>query len=97
MNVKKPAIYILANQYQGTIYVGVTSNLIHRVGQHKQSVHAGFTDKYGCNLLVYYELFESMDDAITREKQLKAGSRAKKIKLIELSNPTWQDLYNLLE
>ena len=96
MIIKKPTVYILANQYQGTIYVGVTSNLSQRISQHKQNTHPGFTSNYECNLLVYYEFFESMDDAITREKQLKAGKRIKKIKLIESSNPTWQDLYQFL-
>ena len=96
MSIKKPAIYILTNQYRGTIYIGTTSNLVERIFQHKQGKYQGFTSRYKCNQLVYYELFNNMDDAITREKQLKAGSRAKKIKLIEASNQFWQDLYQFL-
>jgi predicted GIY-YIG superfamily endonuclease len=96
MSIKNPAIYILANRYCGTLYVGVTSNLFERINQHKAGVASGFANKYGCDLLVYYELFDSIDDAIGREKQLKAGSRNKKIKLIEASNPGWQDLYKFL-
>jgi len=90
---KQPAIYILASHRNGTIYVGVTSNLVKRVWEHKQHLVDGFTKKYAVDLLVYYELAENMDAAIGREKQLKAGSRKKKISLIEAKNADWNDLY----
>ena len=93
---KQPAIYILSNKPQGVLYVGVTSNLIKRIQEHKQGIHDGFSHKYYCNQLVYYEYFESMNDAINREEQLKAGSRKKKIVLIESCNIDWQDLYENL-
>ena len=89
----QPAIYIMASQARGTLYVGVTSDLIQRVWQHKNNLVAGFTQQYSVHTLVYYELHATMIDAITREKQLKAGSRAKKLTLIETSNPHWDDLY----
>ena len=90
---KQPAVYILANQRNGTLYAGVTSNLVKRVWEHKNDQVDGFTRKYGVHMLVYYELHDSMVNAITREKQIKAGSRAKKLQLIESMNPEWQDLY----
>jgi len=90
---KQPAVYILANQRNGTLYAGVTSNLVKRVWEHKNDQVDGFTRKYGVHMLVYYELYDSMVNAITREKQIKAGSRAKKLQLIESMNPEWQDLY----
>ena len=89
----QPATYILANQPHGTLYVGVTSDLIQRVWQHKNNLAEGFTQKYGIHLLVYFELHATMLDAISREKQIKAGSRAKKCALIETMNPSWNDLY----
>ncbi len=89
----QPAIYILANQARGTLYVGVTSNLIQRVWQHKNNLAQGFTQRYDVHMLVYFELHATMPDAIIREKQLKAGSRAKKLSLIEGMNPAWADLY----
>ena len=89
----QPAIYILASQPHGTLYVGVTSNLIQRVWQHKNNLVLGFSQKYGVHTLVYFELHATMVDAIGREKQLKAGSRAKKVALIDKLNPTWSDLY----
>src|SRR5215469_66369 len=76
--------------------IGVTSALVQRVYQHKTEAIKGFSAKYGCKLLVYYEIFDRMEDAIAREKQLKAGSRAKKIALIEGYNPGWADLYETL-
>jgi putative endonuclease len=91
--MKQPAIYILANQRNGTLYVGVTSNLPARVWQHREGVAEGFTQKYDCKMLVYYEIHATMEAAITREKQLKGGSRQKKLTLIEGINPEWQDLY----
>ncbi|WP_425362233.1 GIY-YIG nuclease family protein [Candidatus Tisiphia endosymbiont of Mystacides longicornis] len=91
--MKQPAVYIMANKKNGTLYTGVTSNLIKRVYEHKHGIIAGFTSKYKCNDLVFYEVLETMDTAIAREKQIKAGSRAKKIKLITIMNPEWRDLY----
>jgi putative endonuclease len=91
--MKQPAIYILANKRNGTLYVGVTSNLLARIWQHRDGVVEGFTQKYGCKMLVYYEIHATMEAAITREKQLKGGSRKKKLALIEGMNPDWRDLY----
>ncbi|MHB1238639.1 MAG: GIY-YIG nuclease family protein [Gallionella sp.] len=90
---KQPAIYILASQRNGTLYVGVTSNLVKRVWEHKNEQVDGFSHRYGVHMLVYYEILDTMDAAITREKQIKAGSRAKKLRLIESMNPDWNDLY----
>jgi len=87
------AIYILASQRNGTLYIGVTSNLVQRIWQHKNDQVAGFTEKYGVHILVYYELFDDIVNAITREKQLKKWNRAWKIALIEKQNPEWQDLW----
>ncbi len=92
--MNQPAVYILANKKNGTLYTGVTSNLIKRVWEHKQRYVIGFAEKYHCILLVFYELCDEMAGAIHREKQLKAGSRKKKIELIEAVNPTWEDLYD---
>ncbi len=91
--MRQPAIYILANKPNGTLYTGVTSNLPARVYQHKQKCTRSFTTKFGVTRLVYFELFEDMCTAIGREKQLKGGSRAKKIALIRQMNPAWRDLY----
>ena len=93
---KEPAIYMMANKRNGTIYVGVTSNLVKRVYEHKNNLAPGFTQKYGCHQLVYYECHATMNDAISREKQIKGGSRKKKIALIEKFNPQWRDLYDLI-
>lgn len=90
---KQPCVYIMANKRNGTLYTGVTSNLIQRIYQHKENFSEGFTKKYECKILVWYELCGTMYDAITREKQIKAGSRAMKLKLIETINPEWMDLY----
>jgi putative endonuclease len=92
--IKQPAIYILANQQNGTLYIGVTSNLVKRVWEHKSDFVEGFTRRYAVHMLVYYELLDTMDAAITREKQIKAGSRTKKIQLIETMNSEWLDLYD---
>ena len=92
--MKQPAIYILASKKNGTLYTGVTSNLIKRIFEHKNDLTKGFTSKYSCKILVYYEIFEDMGNAIGREKQVKAGSRAGKIKLIESLNPEWRDMYD---
>ncbi|RDE05811.1 GIY-YIG nuclease family protein [Sphingomonas aracearum] len=88
-----PAIYIMASGRNGTLYVGVTSNLPRRAWEHRTGVIDGFTKRYGCKLLVWFEAAETMEAAILREKQLKGGSRAKKLALIETMNPRWQDLY----
>jgi len=93
---RQPAVYIMANKRNGTLYTGVTSDLIKRVYQHKEGIADGFTKKYQCKQLVYYEQFEEMIVAIAREKQIKAGSRKKKLKMIESLNPTWRDLYGTL-
>ena len=90
--MKRPAIYIMSNKRNGTLYTGVTSSLARRVYEHKESLVEGFTTKYGCKILVFYEMLESMPLAIAREKQIKGGSRADKIKLIEKLNPQWRDL-----
>jgi putative endonuclease len=90
---KQPAIYIMASKRNGTLYTGVTSDLIKRVYQHKSGSTLGFSRRYDCKLLVYYEMHEDMQSAIVREKQIKAGSRKKKIALIESTNPQWLDLY----
>jgi putative endonuclease len=92
--VKHPAVYIMANRRNGTLYTGVTSDLVKRVWQHREGQSQGFTYRYGCKLLVWYELSGSMEHAILREKQMKAGSRAKKIALIEGLNPAWADLWS---
>lgn len=94
--MKPGFIYILTNKNNTTLYIGVTANLIERVKQHKQKVNPkSFTARYNLNKLVYYEAFQMIGDAIAREKQLKAGNRAKKIKLIETVNPNWNDLLDI--
>jgi predicted GIY-YIG superfamily endonuclease len=91
--MKHPFVYIMASKRNGTLYTGVTSNLSQRAYQHRMGFMAGFTTLYGCEMLVWYERHERMDEAIMREKQIKAGSRVKKLALIESMNPTWRDLY----
>ena len=91
--MKQPAVYIVANKRNGTLYTGVTSDLIKRIYQHREATVPGFTKRYGCKLLDWYEQFEDMANAITREKQIKAGSRKNKLALIEAANPDWQDLF----
>lgn len=86
-------VYILASQKNGTLYIGVTSNLIKRIYEHKNDLVKGFTQRYAVHSLVYYEPTESIEGAITREKQLKKWNRAWKISLIEMNNPEWNDLY----
>ena len=90
---RQPAVYIMANRRNGTLYVGVTSDLAKRAWQHRAGSIEGFTARYGCKMLVWLELHETMESAILREKQIKAGSRARKLALIETSNPGWRDLY----
>ena len=96
MHKHYPAIYIMANKRNGTLYTGVTSDLIKRVYQHKHAEVEGFTKCYDCKQLVYYEQHENMMSAIEREKQIKAGSRKKKLILIESMNPKWLDLYETI-
>jgi putative endonuclease len=86
----------MASKRRGTLYTGVTANLPRRAFEHREGMVTGFSKKYGCKILVWYELHESMIEAITREKQIKAGSRAKKLELIEQLNPDWKDLYESL-
>ena len=87
-------VYILASKPNGTLYLGVTSNLVQRVWQHKNNVVEGFTDKYDVKRLVYYEIHDDWESAITREKQMKKWKRAWKIRLIEDGNPGWRDLFD---
>ncbi|MFC3097894.1 GIY-YIG nuclease family protein [Altererythrobacter palmitatis] len=84
---------MMANRKNGAIYTGVTSSLAQRVWQHAQGVVAGFTQQYQCKKLVWFEFHSTMEHAISREKQIKAGSRRKKIALIDAINPDWRDLY----
>jgi putative endonuclease len=91
-NMKQPAVYIMASRRHGTLYTGVTSDLVQRVWQPREG-KTGFTARYGCKALVWYEIHEEMRPAIAREKQIKAGSRGKKLALIEAMNPAWVDLY----
>jgi predicted GIY-YIG superfamily endonuclease len=93
---REPCVYILANRKRGTLYTGVTSSLAERVFQHREGLTPGFSSRYGCVRLVFFERYERMDEAIAREKQIKGGSRAKKIALIESINPDWKDLYGSL-
>ena len=90
---KQPTVYILASKRNGTLYTGVTSDLIKRVWQHRNGFYEGFTKRYGVHRLVYFELHNSMNKAIRREKQIKKWRRAWKIKLIEEGNPEWRDLW----
>ena len=94
--MKQPCVYIFASKRHGTLYAGVTSNLPKRAFEHCEGLVKGFSAKYGCKILVWYELYETMIEAITPEKQIKAGSRAKKLALIEGLNPRWKDLYESL-
>ncbi|HUI95042.1 MAG TPA: GIY-YIG nuclease family protein [Xanthobacteraceae bacterium] len=89
-------IYILTNQRHTVLYVGVTNDLAKRVYQHRNKLVGGFTSRYNVDKLVYYEVFEDAYSAISREKQIKGGSRQKKIDLINSMNPQWRDLYETL-
>lgn len=93
MSKRQPCVYVLANCRNATLYIGVTSNLPGRVWQHRHGIAEGFTKRYGVHNLVWFELHDSMESAITREKALKAWKRAWKIELIEKTNPYWRDLY----
>lgn len=92
----QPCVYIVSNHRNGTLYVGVTSNLARRVYEHREGLVDGFTRRYSLKRLVWYEQHETMEAAITREKQMKAWQRAWKIREIEGFNPTWEDLYETL-
>ena len=96
MRERLPCVYVLASSQRGTLYVGVTSNLPKRVFQHRNDLVDGFSGRYRVHDLVWYELHETMESAIQREKALKAWRRAWKIRLIEESNPEWRDLYTSL-
>jgi putative endonuclease len=86
----QPAVYIMASERNGTLYVGVTSDLVRRVYQHRTGALSGFTSRYGCKLFVFFEIYADMRAAIAREKQIKGGSRAKKMALITARNPMWR-------
>jgi putative endonuclease len=88
-------VYILTNRSNNVLYTGMTNSLMRRVWEHKAKLIGGFTKQYKVDKLVYYESFDNPSDAITREKQIKAGSRNKKLELINNFNPGWKDLYNL--
>ena len=90
---KQPAVYLLASRRNGTLYIGVTSNLVKRIWEHQNNVVEGFTKNYGVHTLVYYEQHVTMEAAIAREKQLKKWNRAWKLRLVEDRNPDWRDLW----
>jgi putative endonuclease len=90
---KQPAVYILASKRNGTLYIGVTSDLVKRISEHRNDMVEGFTKRYGVHQLVWYELHENMESAIEREKRLKEWKRKWKLELIESTNPNWLDLY----
>lgn len=91
---KQPCVYIVTNKPNGTFYIGVTSNLVQRIWQHKNKVVKGFTAKYGLHKLVWYEQHETMESAIGREKAMKFWKRRWKLNAIEQLNPDWRDLYD---
>ena len=93
---KQPCVYILASKKNGTLYVGVTSNVLKRVWEHKNDLVDGFTGQYGVHHLVWYEIHETMESAIRREKAIKAWKRQWKIEEIQKMNPDWIDLYDSL-
>jgi putative endonuclease len=93
---KQPVVYILASKRNGTLYIGVTSNLIKRVWEHKNKLVKGFSKQYDVHQLVWYELHESMESAILREKRVKGWKRSWKLNLIERMNPDWKNLYHSL-
>jgi putative endonuclease len=93
---KQPAVYILANKRNGTLYAGVTSNLVKRIWEHRNNLVEGFTERYGVHHLVWYELHVNMESAIGPEKRLKEWKRKWKLELIESTNPNWEDLYHTI-
>ncbi|MDG4866474.1 GIY-YIG nuclease family protein [Guyparkeria sp. 1SP6A2] len=92
--MKQPCVYLLASRRNGTLYVGVTSDLVKRVWQHRNDLVEGFTRRYGVHTLAWYETHPTMEGAIAREKAIKKWNRAWKIRLIEAFNPDWRDLYD---
>ena len=94
--MKNPCVYIMASRRNGTLYCGSTTDLARRAYAHRAGAVEGFTKTYGCKLLVWYEFQASIDDANARERQIKSGSRAKNLALIEAMNPDWADLYLVL-
>ncbi len=94
--MKQPCVYILASRRNGTLYTGVTADLVRRVWQHRNNVVPGFTRKYGVHRLVWFEMHETLESAILREKALKKWRRGWKITLIEECNPGWDDLYPVI-
>ena len=93
---KQPAVYILASKKNGTLYIGVTSNLVKRIWGHRNNLVEGFKERYGVHNLVWYEPHETMEPAIQQEKRLKEWKRRWKMRLIETANPNWEDLYHTL-
>jgi len=91
--MRQPAVYILASKPRGTLYIGVTSNLVKRIWEHKNNQVEGFSERYKTHDLVWYEIHQDMQSAIEQEKRLKSWKRIWKIELIERFNPTWEDLY----
>ena len=91
--MKRPSVYILASGRNGTLYIGVTSDIVRRIGEHKSGAIEGFTKEHGVHRLVYVEFHDRMEDAIVREKQMKKWRRPWKLELIERDNPQWHDLY----
>jgi putative endonuclease len=91
--MKQPCVYILASCRNGTLYIGVTSNLVQRIWQHKHNAVEGFTKRYNIHMLVWFEQHQEMQSAIAREKAIKEWKRSWKIELIEKTNPEWMDLY----
>ncbi len=94
--MKQPCVYLLASQRNGTLYIGVTSDIVKRIWEHKNNAAEGFTKRYVVHTLVWYEVHETMESAITRKKILKGWKRKWKLELIEKDNPQWTDLYNSL-
>jgi len=92
--MRQAATYIMANKRNGTLYLGATGNFQRRIWEHREGLLLGFTKKYGCKMLVWYEFYDNVRDALAREHQLKGGSRLKKLSLIETMNPDWLDLYD---
>ncbi len=91
---KQPCVYLLASGRNGTLYLGVTSDLMKRIWQHREHMVGGFSDRYGVTQLVWYEVHESMDSAIQREKRMKKWNREWKVRLIDETNPSWRDLWS---
>ena len=90
---KDPCVYILASRRNGTLYIGVTSDLLKRIYQHREGLVDGFSKNHDCKILAYYEQLQTMEDAILREKQMKKWDRLWKLRVIEVMNPYWKDLY----